>query len=168
MHIYNNECCDFLSNLHRRTWDCQQWKCRRMSQSSCHRLLLHEGCVSCCRAAGITDLLISSYYQSAGSLPGLGIWLTDNKSSRLAITVSHSALAAAQSRTLAFISFSSLSSACAWSVTLYSPFVPASWSLQSQHFLKQFAYLSWKLNLYTTRKIKCGAMRLILSGWVKY
>lgn len=73
-----------------------------MSDSSWKHLLLYEGCVSCYRGAGITDLLISCYHQSAGSPAALGIWLTDSKSSRLAITLSHSALAAAQSWTLAF------------------------------------------------------------------
>lgn len=68
-----------------------------MSYSSWNHLLLYEGCVNCYRGAGRTDLLIS-LYQSAGSPPALGIRLTD-KSSRLAITLSHSALAAAQSRT---------------------------------------------------------------------
>lgn len=57
-------------------------------------LLLFGGCVSCYRDAGITDLLISCYHQSAGSPPAPGIWLTDNKSSRLAITLSYAALGA--------------------------------------------------------------------------
>lgn len=74
--------------------------------SHCKILLLHEGCVSCQRTAGMTDLLISLYHQSLGSPSALGIWLTVNKSSRLAIIVSHSDLAAAQSWTLVFVSFS--------------------------------------------------------------
>lgn len=137
-------------------------------------LLRYEGCVSCYRGAGITDMLISSYHRSAGSPPALGIWPTDNKSSRLAITLSHSALAAAQSWTLAFLPFSSPPfflkplSISAWSVTLYYSFVPASWSLPCHHFPKSFAYLSWNLNLYTTWKVKCGTMRLMLSGWVNH
>lgn len=74
-----------------------------MLYSSWNNLLLHEIYVSCNRVAGITDSLISCYHQTAGSPPAVGIWLTDNKSSRLAITLSHSALAAAHPRTLAFI-----------------------------------------------------------------
>lgn len=58
-------------------------------------------------------------------------------------------------------SFLSLS---AWSATFYFSFVAASWTLPCHHFPKSFAYLSWHLNLYTTWKIKCGSMRLMLSG----
>lgn len=76
-----------------------------MSCSSWNHFLLYESCVSYYRGAGITYLLIASYHQSVGSPPALGIWLTDNKSSRLAITLSHSALAAFQSWTLALVFF---------------------------------------------------------------
>ena len=142
-----------------------------MLGSSCNLFfffLLYERCVSCYRDAGITDLLISSYHQTAGSPPALGIWLTDNKSSRLAITVSHSTLAAAQSWTLASVCSSSPSffifhfflktsflSISAWSVILYFSCVSASWSVPCHHFPKSFDYLSWNLNLCTTWKIKC-------------
>ena len=49
---------------------------RRLSSNSslinkdgCHTFLLCESCVSCYREAGLTDFLISSYYQCAGSPP---------------------------------------------------------------------------------------------------
>lgn len=167
-----------MCDLHKNKCDDLQVKKRGMLYFSWNDLLLHEICVSCYRVAGITDLLISCYHQSAGSPPAVGIWLTDNKSSRLAITLSHSALAAAHSQTLAFIISVPLSLSLflaslyflfvsAWSLTPNFSIVPASWSLPCHHFPKLFAYLSWNLNLYTTWKIKCGTERLMLSGQFK-
>lgn len=68
---------------------------------------------------------------------------------------------------LFFFLKTSFLSISAWSVILYFSCVSASWSVPCHHFPKSFAYLSWNLNLCTTWKIKCGAMRRMLSGRVR-
>lgn len=82
------------------------------------------------------------------------------------VTVSHGCCSIVDPRLCLF--FLKLLSISARSVTLYSSFVPPSWSLPCHHFPMSFAYLAWNLNLYTTWKVKCGTTRLMVSGWVKY
>lgn len=79
--------CDLLKS-HDIAYSMNKWKHRTTSYSTC--------CVM--RVTGITDLLISLYHRALGRPSALEIWRTVNKWSRLAITVSHSDPAAAQSQ----------------------------------------------------------------------
>lgn len=85
--------CDLLKS-HDIAYSMNKWKHRTTSYSTC--------CVM--RVTGITDLLISLYHRALGSPSALEIWRTVNEWSRVAITVSHSDPAAAQSQTLVFVS----------------------------------------------------------------
>ncbi len=113
--------------------------------------------------------LISSYHLCAGSRPALGLWLTDRSQADWQLLCHiQTWLLLNRGPRLFRVSIFPFCSMSACSAALCFSFVPASRRLPCHHFPKSFAYLSWNLNVCAAWKIKCGAMRLMLSGWVKY
>lgn len=143
-----------------------KWKHRTASYSTC--------CVM--RVTGITDSLISLYHRALGSPSALEIWRTVNEWSRVAITVSHSDPAAAQSQTLVFVSV--LVSVFLWSerkktkhplfplsdLSLYPFFLSPTPGIYSVIIFQSHSPIHLEIWFVLYMESKMWAMKLMFSG----